>query len=133
MAQLGRTHLNLYTIAKWYPREILFDTTSKLKVGIPRLDSREMIVVDDIKSRCQQAVTGSEFYSSLWHLTSFRFYSLPQENHQLWCYAQIRQPSAGNDQGLSADIYLSDEIGRVIAEVIGFETRKPYSKVSVPL
>ena len=58
-----------------------------------------------------------------------KFYGRPTPNSQLWCQALLREGESEHHQGLTGDIRLFDETGRIMAEIVGFELRRADRRV----
>lgn len=57
-------------------------------------------------------------------IASFKFYGVPQEDSQLWCYATLTEPNQVNPQSLIGNITLFAENGQIIAQFEGLEARR---------
>ncbi|MFN6560887.1 MAG: type I polyketide synthase [Nostoc sp. ChiSLP01] len=67
-------------------------------------------------------INGDETFIPL-SIKQFRFFQRPSSD-LLWCHARLQHGIESQEDKRVGDLYLFDDAGRVVAEVIGFEARK---------
>jgi acyl transferase domain-containing protein/acyl carrier protein len=67
-------------------------------------------------------INGDETFIPL-SIKQFRFFQRPSSD-VLWCHARLQHGTESQEDKRVGDLYLFDDAGQIVAEVIGFEARK---------